>query len=109
MKIALMYPGEIHGIWVIGGRANFTDIYETLVNGVLAGIRETERFDKWIPIIVRRAGPRDKEAFEALRKAREEEGYNIFLRGMATSVADSARMVLHQAERYTERRRGEER
>jgi succinyl-CoA synthetase beta subunit len=106
VKIALMYPGEIDAIWVIGGRANFTDIYETLVNGVMAGIRETTNFDKSIPIIVRRAGPRDEEAYQALRKAREEEGYNIYLRGMATSIADSARMVIYQANKhYTARMR----
>jgi len=105
-KIALEYPGDIDAIWVIGGRANFTDIHETLVNGVMAGIRETPGFDKTVPIIVRRAGPRDEEAYQALRKAREEEGYNIFLRGMATSIADSARMVIYQANKhYTARKR----
>ena len=106
VKIALMYPGNIDAIWVIGGRANFTDIYETLIPGVLAGIRETEDFDKTTPIIIRRAGPRDEEAYAALRKAREEEGYNIYLRGMATSIADSARMVIYQANKhYTARKR----
>jgi len=99
VKIALMYPGDIDAIWVIGGRANFTDVYESLVNGILAGIKETEDFDRTIPIIVRRAGPRDEEAFEVFRQAREE-GYNIFIRGMATSIADSARMVIYQANKH---------
>lgn len=80
-KIALMYPGDIDAIWVIGGRANFTDVYESLINGILAGIKESEDFDKTVPVIIRRAGPRDEEAFEVLRQAREE-GYNIFIRGM---------------------------
>jgi len=105
-RIALRYPGPIDAIWVIGGRANFTDIHETLVNGVMAGIRETPDFDKSIPIIVRRAGPRGEEAFDALRHLREREGHNLFLRGMATSVADSARMVIRQAKRHSERREG---
>lgn len=105
-KIALMYPGDIDAIWVVGGRANFTDVYESLVGGILAGIREAEGFDKSTPIIVRRAGPRDEEAYEALRKAREQEGFNIYLRGMATSIADSARMVIYQANKhYTARKR----
>jgi len=103
-RIALMYPGPIDAIWVVGGRANFTDIYETLVNGVMGGIRATEDFDKSIPIVIRRAGPRDEEAFDALRQLRLREGYNIFLRGMATSVANSARMVLHQAEIHATKR-----
>lgn len=99
-KIALGYPGPIDAVWVVGGRANFTDIYETLVPGVMAGVRETEGFDKTIPIIIRRAGPRDEEAFDALRQMREREGYNLFLRGMATSVADSARMVVRHAKKH---------
>jgi len=102
--IALMYTGRIDAIWVVGGRANFTDIYDTLINGIMAGIRETPNFDKSIPILIRRAGPRDEEAFAALHKLREEEGYNLFLRGMATSVADSARMVIHQANKHRESR-----
>lgn len=99
-KICLQYPRPIHAIWVIGGRANFTDIYETLINGIMGAIRETPSFDKSIPIIIRRAGPRDEETFAALHKMRTEEGYTFFLRGMATSVADSARMVIHQAEKH---------
>ena len=101
-KITLMYPGRIDAIWVIGGRANFTDVYDTLVNGIMAGILETEHFDKTIPILIRRAGPRDEEAFAMLHKLGDEKGYNIFLRGMGTSVADSARMVIHQANKHRE-------
>jgi succinyl-CoA synthetase beta subunit len=99
-KIALQYPGKINAIWVIGGRANFTDIYETLINGIMAGIRETHNFDKTIPILIRRAGPRDEESFATLHKMQKEEGYRFYLRGMATSVADSARMVIHQAKKH---------
>lgn len=99
-KIALSTEQPIDAIWVVGGRANFTDIFETLVNGVLAGIRELPNFDRTIPIIVRRAGPRDEDAFEALRKAREEEGYNIFIRGMGATVTHSARMAVHHAMKH---------
>ena len=98
-----MHPGPVDAIWVVGGRANFTDIYETIVNGVCSAIREAKNFDKTIPIVIRRAGPRDNEAFEALRRLRWEEGYNIFLRGMATSVANSARIVMHQAKIHAEK------
>ena len=99
-KIALMHPGPIHAIWVVGGRANFTDIYETLIGGIMGDIRETPNFDKTIPILIRRAGPRDEEAFATLHKLAIQEGYRIYLRGMATSVADSARMVIHQAKKH---------
>ena len=56
----------------------------------MGGIRETASFDKTIPILVRRAGPRDEEAFAQLNKIQAEEGYHLFLRGMATSVANCA-------------------
>jgi succinyl-CoA synthetase beta subunit len=102
-KIALMHPGPIHAIWVVGGRANFTDIYETLIGGIMGGIRETPNFDRTIPILIRRAGPRDEEAFATLHKLESQEGYRLFLRGMATSVADSARMVIHQAKKHRDR------
>lgn len=103
-KIALMHPGPINAIWVVGGRANFTDIYETLIGGIMGGIRETPNFDRTIPILIRRAGPRDEEAFATLYKLQSQEGYRLFLRGMATSVADSARMIIHQAQKHGERR-----
>jgi succinyl-CoA synthetase beta subunit len=103
-KIALMHPGPIHAVWVVGGRANFTDIYETLIGGIMGGIRETPTFDKATPILIRRAGPRDEEAFATLHKIQNEEGYRLFLRGMATSVADSARMVIHQAQKHKNRK-----
>ena len=73
-KIALMHPGPIHAIWVVGGRANFTDIYETLIGGIMGGIRETPNFDKTIPILIRRAGPRDEEAFATLHKMQSRGG-----------------------------------
>jgi succinyl-CoA synthetase beta subunit len=101
-KIALQHPGPIHAIWVVGGRANFTDIYETLIGGIMGGIRETPSFDKTVPILIRRAGPRDEEAFAQLNKIQAQEGYHLFLRGMATSVADSARMAIHQAKKHRE-------
>ena len=99
-KIALSYPGKINGIWVVGGRANFTDIYETLINGIISGIRETDGFDKKIPIVIRRAGLRDMEAFSALRLIRKSEKYNIFLRGMETSISDSAKLLIHHVNNY---------
>jgi len=99
-RIALSYPGEINGIWIAGGRANFTDIYETIVNGIIPGIRDTKDFDKRIPIVVRRAGLRDMEAFSALRLIRRNEKYNIFLRGMETSIGDSARLLIHHVNNY---------
>ncbi|MBT4483404.1 MAG: hypothetical protein HOC71_06975 [Candidatus Latescibacteria bacterium] len=99
-KIALKYPGNICGIWIVGGRANFTDIYETLVNGILNGIREIEGFDRRIPIVIRRAGLRDMEAFSSLRLIRKNEKYNIFLRGMETSISDSAQLLIHHINNY---------
>jgi hypothetical protein len=40
------------------------------------------------------------EAFYALRRVREMEGYNLFLRGMETTINDSARMIIHHVNNH---------
>ncbi len=105
-RVALAHPDRINGVWVVGGRANFTDIYETLVNGIMEGIRETGEFDKRIPIVIRRAGLRDMEAFNSLRLIRRNEKYNIFLRGMETSIHDAAQLLIHHVNNYKKVKQG---
>ena len=63
-KIILSKPG-LKGCWIVGGTANFTDIYETLM-GFMEGLREVQPKPTY-PIVIRRGGPRDKEAFAALK------------------------------------------
>ncbi|MDP3991859.1 MAG: ATP citrate lyase citrate-binding domain-containing protein [Candidatus Colwellbacteria bacterium] len=85
----------IKGCWVIGGTANFTDIYETM-RGFIEGLREIKPKPKY-PIVIRRGGPRQEEAFLMLREIARREGYNFHLFGSEVSMAESARIMVREA------------
>lgn len=94
-QIVLAKPG-IKGLWIVGAVANFTDIYTTL-SGVISGIKDAEtalgtRFN--FPIVIRRGGPRDEEAFEMLRELHDER---LHLYGGETSIPTSARTMVELA------------
>lgn len=95
---------DIHGLWVIGTvAANFTDIYETL-SGLIDGLREAQKELKSefkFPIVIRRGGPREKEAFEMLRQIKD---FNLILQGEETSVAESAKIMAEKAKEYSSSR-----
>lgn len=97
---------DIHGLWVIGTVvANFTDIYETL-SGLIEGLRQAQtelnkKFD--FPIVIRRGGPRDDQAFEMLRKVRD---FNLTLQGPETSIAQSAQIMAEKALKYAKEKNG---
>jgi citryl-CoA synthetase large subunit len=101
-KIVLDKP-DIHGLWVIGTvAANFTDIYETL-SGFIEGLREAStELDKHFnfPIVIRRGGPRDKEAFEMLKEVKD---FNLVLQGEETSISQSAKIMADLAREYAEK------
>lgn len=83
---------NLKGCWVVGGTANFTDIFETL-NGFLDGLREV-RPKPLYPIVIRRDGPRQKEAFDFLKEVAKNEGYNLHLYGKETSMSESAKKMI---------------
>jgi citryl-CoA synthetase large subunit len=91
---------NIHGLWVIGTvAANFTDIYETLL-GLVEGLRQAEaelhsQFD--FPIVIRRGGPREEEAFAMLRTVKD---FDLHLYGEEVSVAESAKIMADLAKKY---------
>lgn len=93
-KIVLSKP-NIHGLWVVGAVANFTDIYETL-SGFIEALREVKPRPAY-PIVIRRGGPRDKEAFEMLRKIKD---YDLHLYGQEISITESAKIVVKLAQKY---------
>ena len=93
-EIALSKPG-LKGCWVVGGTANFTDIYETL-SGFLEGLRKTSPKPQY-PIVIRRGGPRDTEAFEMLKEAAKREGWDLQIFGPETPMTETAKTIVDLA------------
>lgn len=90
---------NLHGLWIVGAVANFTDVYETL-SGIVEGLRQAQselntKFD--FPIVIRRGGPRDKEAFEMLRQVKD---FDLHLYGEETSISQSAEIMARLAKEY---------
>ena len=93
-KIILSKP-NLKGLWIVGGTANFTDIYETLM-GVVEGLREVSPKPTF-PIVIRRGGPRDKEALEALKEIAKLEGFDFHIYGRETPMTSTAKVIVDLA------------
>ena len=97
-EITLSGP-NMHGCLVIGGVANFTDIFETL-SGFAEGISHLPALPKY-PIVIRRAGPRDTEAFDMLRRFAKKQGLDITLFGKETPMSYAAKIMAEKSAAYT--------
>ncbi|MDA2921659.1 hypothetical protein MYX07_00145 [Patescibacteria group bacterium AH-259-L07] len=85
----------LKGCWVVGGTANFTDIYETMrgfVNG-LGYVRPKPTY----PIVIRRDGPRQEQAVAMLRQVAKEQGYQFHIFGSEISMAETAKIMVDLA------------
>lgn len=96
-EVVLSKPGLI-GCWVVGGTANFTDILETL-SGFLDGLQTIKPTPAY-PILIRRAGPHDKEAFKLLRQAGKEKGYDFHLYGADTPMISTAKLIADLSNKF---------
>lgn len=85
----------LKGCWVVGGTANFTDIYETM-RGFVEGLREVKPKPRY-PIVIRRDGPRQKEAFAMLKEIGQKEGYDFHLFDSSTPMAQTAKVMVKLA------------
>lgn len=88
----------LNGCLVIGGTANFTDIFDTL-SGFVRGLENLSELPKY-PIVVRRAGPRDKEAFEMLKKFGQENNLDLTLFGEETQMSYAAKIMAEKVKEY---------
>lgn len=96
-KITLSREG-LSGCLVAGAVANFTDIFETL-SGFADGLKQVKpKVD--FPIVVRRGGPKQKEAYEMLEKLVKKEGYDIHLFGPETPISIAAKKMVELSKRY---------
>ena len=88
----------LSGCWVVGGTANFTDIYETM-KGFADGLREVRPKPRY-PFVIRRDGPRQAEAFRMLRTIAARHKFDFHLFDASTSMAESARYIARLAQKY---------
>ncbi len=93
-QIVLSKP-NLNGLWVVGAIANFTNIYETL-SGFIEALRKVNPKPKF-PILIRRGGPHDKEAFAMLRGVKD---FDLHLYGEEVSISESAIKMVELAKNY---------
>jgi len=86
---------NLNGLWIVGAVANFTNIYETL-SGFLEALRKVTPKPMY-PIVIRRGGPHDKEAFDMLRTVKD---FDFHLYNEETSITKSAKIMADLAQRY---------
>ncbi|MEK7581251.1 MAG: ATP-grasp domain-containing protein [Patescibacteria group bacterium] len=96
-KITLSKEG-LAGCLVAGAVANFTDIYETLA-GFAQGLAEVKPRPSY-PIVVRRGGPKQKEAYEMLKKLAKKEGYDFHLFGPETPISVACKKMVELSKEF---------
>lgn len=94
-EITLDKP-DLQGCFIVGGTANFTDIFETL-SGVVEVLKEKH---PTYPIVIRRGGPRYKEAFEAIRSIARDHHLDVTLLGPEVSLSEAACIMMEKVNAY---------
>lgn len=93
----------LSGCLVAGAFANFTDIYETL-SGFADGLLKVKPKADY-PIVIRRGGPRQEEAYEMLKKLAKKEGFDIHLYGPETPISVAVREMVKLSNEYKDKDR----
>jgi len=96
-KITLSREG-LSGCLVAGAVANFTDIYETL-SGFCDGLKQVKPKVTY-PIVIRRGGPRQEEAYSMLAKFAKQEGVDIHLFGPETPISVASQKMVELSDKY---------
>lgn len=90
--------GGLSGCLVAGAVANFTDIFETL-SGFADGLKLAKPKATY-PIVIRRGGPRQEEAYAMLTKVAKKEGFDIHLFEPQTPISVAAREMVKLSEQF---------
>lgn len=96
-KLVLSKKG-LEGLWVVGGNANFTDIYETL-SGVMDAIEEAN-VPTGFPVVIRRGGPRWQEAFDSIRIRMRNTHASIQLFGPEFPMLETTSVLVTAVQKY---------
>lgn len=86
------------GCLVCGAFANFTDIYETL-SGFADALSKMKQKVNY-PIVIRRGGPRQEEAYDMLGKLAKKQGFDIHLFGPETPISVAAKKMVELSNEY---------
>lgn len=87
-KIVLSKPG-IKGLWMCGVVANFTNVEETF-KGIVDALDEIK---PTYPIVVRRAGPHDKEGMKIMQECATRNNLNMKMFGKEVSMSETAQVL----------------
>ncbi len=87
-KVVLSKPG-LQGLWIAGGVANFTNVSETF-HGIVDALDELK---PTYPIVVRRAGPFEKEGMELMKECAKRNNLHMKFFGKETSMSDTAEIL----------------
>lgn len=87
-KIVLSKPG-LRGLWIAGGVANFTNV-EATFQGIVDALDEVK---PTYPIVVRRAGPFEKEGMALMQACAERNHLNMQLFGKEVSMSETAKVL----------------
>lgn len=83
-KVVLSKP-NIKALWITGAVANSTDIAETF-KGIIEALDEAN----WKkPIVIRRAGPNDKEAMKCMQACADRNGFELHMSGKEVGIDDT--------------------
>lgn len=92
----------LNGCLVIGGTANFTDVFETLA-GFKDGFEEIG-IPKY-PVVIRRAGPNSDKAFALLKDFKQKNKLdNMEIFGEEISVTDAVKLIVKKSNEYKKSR-----
>ncbi len=96
-KITLAKEG-INGCLVAGAVANFTDVFETL-SGFAQALKSVKPKPNY-PIVIRRGGPRQVEAYQMLEKLVADEGFDIHLFGPETPISVACKEIVELSKTF---------
>ncbi len=91
-KHAISKPG-VKGCWIVGAVANFSRV-DTMMSGI---VKAFEEVNPKFPVVVRRAGPYEKEGLAILKKAAEKHGWVVEVYGAETPLTSTAELVVRKA------------
>ena len=91
----------MNGCLVIGGTANFTDVFETLA-GFKDGLEDVGVPD--FPIVVRRAGPNSDKAFALLQEFKEKYHLDMDIFGEEVSMTDAVKLIVKKSNDYKKKK-----